>query len=358
VHHGELRLHSGNPGLDDRRHPLTPVQLDPGHQVPPVAVREAHIEPVGPEARHPGDEQRHHTVERRTRAGLPDRLPPLRLGGQLSGADEHRVPARDGPAPGIHLTAHVVPADATRPQLSAVHHPALLGGIPRGDPGALGPGDATTPWCCGHASTLPESPPASAGHPQASLMDAGRAVCRAPGIPERENPEPRAQAVSRLPAMRPTLRPATLADADDLVRMRAVMFAVMGASAEQLDAAPWREEAAGWFRTQLPSRGFRAVVAEVDGQVVASACGQRTPLTPSPFIDSGSVGLLFNVATDPAHRGRGLASACTDAVLHWFDTETDVQRVDLFATDLGRPIYEARGFVDCAEPAMRRNRPR
>ncbi|NNM47467.1 GNAT family N-acetyltransferase [Knoellia koreensis] len=154
------------------------------------------------------------------------------------------------------------------------------------------------------------------------------------------------------------LRPATLADADALVRMRAVMFAVMGASPEQIDAAPWREAAAAWFRTHLPSPDFRAVVAEVDGQVVASACGQRTPLTPSPFIVSGSVGLLFNVATDRAHRGRGLASACTDAVLHWFDTETDVQRVDLFATDLGRPIYEARGFVDCAEPAMRRNRPR
>jgi GNAT superfamily N-acetyltransferase len=139
--------------------------------------------------------------------------------------------------------------------------------------------------------------------------------------------------------------------------MRAVMFAVMGASPEQLDAEPWREAAAAWFQTQLSSPDFRAVVAEVDAHVVASACGQRTPLTPSPFIVSGSVGLLFNVATHPDHRGHGLASACTDAVLQWFDTETDVQRVDLFATDLGRGIYAGRGFVECAEPAMRRNRP-
>jgi GNAT superfamily N-acetyltransferase len=158
--------------------------------------------------------------------------------------------------------------------------------------------------------------------------------------------------------MEPLVRPATTDDADALVRMRAVMFAVMGASPEQLAALPWRDAAAAWFRTGLASPDFRAMVAEVDGQVVASACGQRTPLTPSPFLPTGAVGLLFNVATDPDHRGRGLASACTDAVLHWFDTETDVQRVDLFATDLGRGIYEVRGFAECAEPAMRRNRPR
>ena len=80
---------------------------------------------------------------------------------------------------------------------------------------------------------------------------------------------------------------------------------------------------------------MRIVVAEASGQVVCGAVGEVTALIPGPHVVNGSVGLISNVATVHAWRGRGLAAACTDDLLRWFEHDTDVGRVDLFATESG-----------------------
>ncbi|HET6967400.1 MAG TPA: GNAT family N-acetyltransferase, partial [Ornithinibacter sp.] len=51
-------------------------------------------------------------------------------------------------------------------------------------------------------------------------------------------------------------------------------------------------------------------------------------------------------------RGRHLASGVTDELLAWFTDDTDVTRVDLFATSDGARIYAPRGFTVRAFPAM------
>ena len=89
----------------------------------------------------------------------------------------------------------------------------------------------------------------------------------------------------------------------------------------------------------------RIVVAEVEGRVVSCAVGEVTALIPGPNTVTGSVGLISNVATVADHRGRGLAAACTDDLLRWFVEQTDVRRVDLFATEAGARIYTRRGFT-------------
>ena len=86
-------------------------------------------------------------------------------------------------------------------------------------------------------------------------------------------------------------------------------------------------------------------MAEAGGQVVCGAVGEVTALIPGPNVVNGSVGLISNVATVHAWRGRGLAAACTDHLLRWFVEQTDVRRVDLFATEAGAPIYTRRGFA-------------
>ena len=82
------------------------------------------------------------------------------------------------------------------------------------------------------------------------------------------------------------------------------------------------------------------------------AVGEVTALIPGPNTVNGSVGLISNVATVHGFRGRGLAAACTDHLLRWFEHDTDVTRVDLFATEGGARIYRARGFTVREFPAM------
>ncbi|WP_377641174.1 GNAT family N-acetyltransferase [Oryzobacter terrae] len=154
------------------------------------------------------------------------------------------------------------------------------------------------------------------------------------------------------------VREATADDAAALVVLRVVMFEAMGVPPERLADDVWRHAAHDWFVRSTGRDGVRTTVAEVGGEVVAAAVGEVTALIPGPGAPNGAVGLISNVATLPAHRGRGLAAAVTDDLMAWFLEHTDVTRVDLFATPRGARIYEPRGFVARSFPAMSRPVPR
>jgi GNAT superfamily N-acetyltransferase len=141
------------------------------------------------------------------------------------------------------------------------------------------------------------------------------------------------------------LRVARAADAPALVELRGVMFEGMGTSAAAIADPVWRGAAHDWFTDRVADPQSRIVLAEAQGQVVSCAVGEVTALIPGPNTVTGSVGLISNVATLHDWRGRGLAAACTDDLLHWFVDETDVRRVDLFATEAGAQIYTKRGFT-------------
>ncbi|HYN68410.1 MAG TPA: GNAT family N-acetyltransferase [Ornithinibacter sp.] len=141
------------------------------------------------------------------------------------------------------------------------------------------------------------------------------------------------------------LRVAGPADAAALVELRAVMFEGMGTTAAAIADPRWRRAASDWFADRVTDLQARIVVAEAEGRVVSCAVGEVTALIPGPNTVTGSVGLISNVATTNGHRGRGLAAACTDDLLRWFVEETDVRRVDLFATEAGARIYTRRGFT-------------
>jgi predicted GNAT family acetyltransferase len=141
------------------------------------------------------------------------------------------------------------------------------------------------------------------------------------------------------------LRVATAADAAALVELRGVMFEGMGTPAAAIADPVWRRAAHAWFTGRVADPQSRIVVVEAQGHVVSCAVGEVTALIPGPNTVTGSVGLISNVATVAAHRGRGLAAACTDDLLRWFVDETEVRRVDLFATEAGAQIYTKRGFT-------------
>jgi GNAT superfamily N-acetyltransferase len=153
----------------------------------------------------------------------------------------------------------------------------------------------------------------------------------------------------------PPARRATAYDVPELVRLRGVMLASMGVD---LESDPtWRERCAAALAEQLTGERFAAYVVEApDGGLASCGVGWAEARLPSPGHD-GLVGHVGNMATDPAHRRRGLARAVLDALQGWFATQ-GVHRVELAATEEGRGVYEAAGFREPAWPQLRWYPPR
>ena len=145
-----------------------------------------------------------------------------------------------------------------------------------------------------------------------------------------------------------SLREATLADAEAIVRHRREMFVDMGyRDAAMLDQVvksfrPWladkmsREEYRSWF-----------AIAE-DGSIAAGAGLWLMNWPPGLHTPEPWRGNILNVYTEPAHRRRGLARTLVIEAKEWCGAH-GIRVVILHASDQGRPLYEALGFQPTSE---------
>jgi len=111
------------------------------------------------------------------------------------------------------------------------------------------------------------------------------------------------------------LRPATIADLDDVVRLRRRMFESMGvtdiAALDRSDAACMT-----YFAQAIPSGEYQGWVVETpDGRVVASVGCVIDQHPPGPGNPTGRIGYIMNLYVEPEHRRRGLARRIMTAVL-------------------------------------------
>jgi GNAT superfamily N-acetyltransferase len=103
--------------------------------------------------------------------------------------------------------------------------------------------------------------------------------------------------------------------------------------------------AADYFAQAIPSGEFQGWLAVTPAGEAVSTCGlviDQHP--PGPGNLSGKTGYIMNVVTHPAYRRNGLARRLVQAALAWLD-ERGIQRAELHATDMGRPLYEELGFA-------------
>ncbi len=145
------------------------------------------------------------------------------------------------------------------------------------------------------------------------------------------------------------LRRATVADAADLTRLRGHMVAAMGGD----PAVPgWTQACEEAFARRLaePDR-FAAWLVEVDGAAVSSGVGWLEEHLPSPGSFDGRRGHIASMSTDPAHRRHGHGRRVFVALMGWF-AGMAVPRVDLRATEDGRPLYEEHGFRELGGATM------
>ncbi|WP_343209860.1 GNAT family N-acetyltransferase [Anaerolentibacter hominis] len=110
------------------------------------------------------------------------------------------------------------------------------------------------------------------------------------------------------------------------------------------------EEQTTAIRAQLPDyfeehigKEFFPFVAEVDGEIVATAFLLVTEKPANPEFLTGKTGMLLNVYTKPEYRYQGIAAKVIEAVKEKGRQE-GLSYLELSATDQGIRLYEKTGF--------------
>jgi GNAT superfamily N-acetyltransferase len=135
---------------------------------------------------------------------------------------------------------------------------------------------------------------------------------------------------------------ATLGDAEELVRLRALMFGAMGIATT---ARGWEQTCLEDFRDRIESDCF--IVAVVDapsgGGLAASGIAEVISRIPGPTSDKRERAYISTMCTDPRWRRRGMALAVISLLMRAAG-ERGVSRFELHASNEGRPLYESLGF--------------
>jgi GNAT superfamily N-acetyltransferase len=145
------------------------------------------------------------------------------------------------------------------------------------------------------------------------------------------------------------LRPATLDDAAILARHRNEMFIDMGV---ELNAPVLAGEFVAWLHDTMPAGLYHAWVAETgEGEIVSGGGITVIPWPPGPSYTGGKLAYVYNVYTEPSHRGRGLARQIM-AAIHGFCATAGISSAALNTSRFGRPLYESLGYRVADSPMM------
>jgi GNAT superfamily N-acetyltransferase len=154
-----------------------------------------------------------------------------------------------------------------------------------------------------------------------------------------------------------TVRRASLADADVLVHQRVRMFEDMGAmSGPDVDATAVAADFRAWLSETMPSGQYVAWVVEhasatAGARIVAGGGATIIPWPPGPRYPGRQLAFVYNVYTEPAHRGQGLARRVMDAI-HAYCRAARIRSVALNASAYGQPLYESMGYRVTSSPMM------
>lgn len=107
---------------------------------------------------------------------------------------------------------------------------------------------------------------------------------------------------------------------------------------------------AAWARARMKSGTFAGFLVESRGAVVAGGCVWLQPRQPRPGFH-GRLPYLLSMFTEPAHRGRGLATRIVRAATAWCRSR-GFRRMTLHASIPGRRVYSKLGWQRTWEMAL------
>ena len=154
-----------------------------------------------------------------------------------------------------------------------------------------------------------------------------------------------------------SLRRASTVDIDTLIRHRIRMFEDMGRlSGPEVDVSRLSNEYRTWLNEMMPGDSYVSWVVETDDPdavrpVVSGGGATIIPWPPGPFYPGNQLAFVYNVYTEPEHRGRGLARQVMSAI-HDFCRSRGISSVALNASEFGLPLYEAMGYRITPSPMM------
>jgi GNAT superfamily N-acetyltransferase len=145
------------------------------------------------------------------------------------------------------------------------------------------------------------------------------------------------------------VRPATLADADVLVRHRIAMFTDMGVP---LDAHELDRAFRAWIADTMPGGTYRAWLADAASGAVAGGGGITIiPWPPGPRYAGDRLAFVYNVYTERAHRRRGVARLIMETIHRWC-RDQGIGSMALNASRDAKLLYEALGYAESSSPMM------
>ncbi|HWE51326.1 MAG TPA: GNAT family N-acetyltransferase [Bryobacteraceae bacterium] len=139
-------------------------------------------------------------------------------------------------------------------------------------------------------------------------------------------------------------------DLDLVVRHRREMFREMGRPEAELDAmsAAFRP----WLEPRLRDGSYFGWLIEVDSIPVAGVGMMVLDWPPHPYHPADSRrAYVLNVFVEPAHRGKGFATALM-AVAKEETARRGITFMVLHASPQGRPLYEKLGWKATSEMSL------
>ncbi|MFZ6653847.1 GNAT family N-acetyltransferase [Undibacterium sp. TJN19] len=100
-----------------------------------------------------------------------------------------------------------------------------------------------------------------------------------------------------------------------------------------------------YFERSFTGDDCKTWLAEADGQIVAAGTLAIFSRPPYPGNVSGKDAYLLNMFTLPEYRGKGHGKAVLQQAMHYAQ-QHGYGKVWLHASDQGRPLYAAAGFVE------------
>ena len=104
---------------------------------------------------------------------------------------------------------------------------------------------------------------------------------------------------------------------------------------------------ADWLPARLDRTYFHWLAVH-GGRAIGSAGAMLLDWPPSPRDPRGGLGFVYNVYVDAGHRRRGIARALMLALHEWARVR-ELGAMALHASEHGRPLYEALGYVPTNE---------
>ena len=137
-------------------------------------------------------------------------------------------------------------------------------------------------------------------------------------------------------------RQAVLSDAASLAQLRVGMLNEETQHRDGLNRTLGRNTKA-YVEQGIGDGSLVTWVAQQESTIVAMGCACFFALPPNDWCPGGRTAYIGNLYTDPAFRGRGIATRLLSLLLQEAK-ERQCERLLLNTTEAGRPLYEKFGF--------------